>query len=189
MKKSGMRDQAPLLLSALVLGILLGTAVAKAPKSTSNPASDENTPPPPPANEQPASEKKSKGAGKSAKDSKDGEAAKKKEDAEALTLEGKIAELNGKELTLKISSRTLVVSGTCAISKGEVKDEAKFVDLKVGDRVTVTYAPLDGKDVATKIVVKAGKPGESAEAPKDESSASKEKKKKKSKPAEAGSDH
>jgi Cu/Ag efflux protein CusF len=187
------RHIAPLklvLLAALALGVAMGAAYAKGPKSSSNPASDENTPPPPPSSsESDSSSRKSKGAPKAAKDSKEGEGTKKKEDVDKQTLEGKISELSAKELTLKVASRVFSVPGNCAISKGDVKDEAKFEDLKVGDNITVSFTTSDGKDTATQILVKGGKSGDQ----KAKSSGSKEDspskgKKKKSAKTESGSD-
>lgn len=177
-----------ILLAALALGVAMGAVYAKGPKSSSNPASDENTPPPS-SSEPDSSSRKSKGASKAAKDSKEGAAAKKKEDTDKQTLEGKISELSARELTLKIASRVFSVPGTCAISKGDVKDEAKFDDLKVGDSITVSFTTVDGKDTATQIVVKGGKSGDQ----KSESSGSKDEgsskgKKKKGAKTESGSD-
>ena len=99
------------------------------------------------------------------------EAAPAKKDAAPMKEEkkapAKVKQVSGEVAAVDAAAKTLTVKG----KKGEValtaddKAAAKLADVKVGDKVTVKYKEMDGKNVATSIAAKkAAKKAEKKEA-------------------------
>jgi ribosomal protein S1 len=87
-------------------------------------------------------------------------APEKKEAAPAKTEEkkapAKVKHVAGEVAAVDAAAKTLTVKGKkgdVALSVGE-KAAAKLADIKVGDKVTVMYNEMDGKNVATNITVR-----------------------------------
>ena len=84
------------------------------------------------------------------------EAAPAKEEKKMDKKAAKAKQVTGEVAAVDAAAKTLTVKG----KKGEValsadeKAAAKLADVKVGDKVTVKYKEMDGKNVATSIVTK-----------------------------------
>jgi ribosomal protein S1 len=117
-----------------------------------------------------AEEKKAAPAEKAAPMEKKEAAPAKKEAApmkEEKKAPAKVKQVSGEVAAVDAAAKTLTVKG----KKGEValtaddKAAAKLADVKVGDKVTVKYKEMDGKNVATSIAAKkAAKKAEKKEA-------------------------
>ncbi len=102
--------------------------------------------------------------------------AEKKAPAKVKKVTGEVAAVDAKAKTLTVKGKKADV----ALSVDE-KAAAKLADVKVGDKVTVTYKEVDGKNVATSVVGK--KPAEKKMEKKEAAPAPKAEEKKPAAPA------
>ncbi|HET6515711.1 MAG TPA: hypothetical protein VFG09_11175 [Thermodesulfovibrionales bacterium] len=77
----------------------------------------------------------------------------------------KVKQVTGEVLAVDAAAKTLTVKGKKAEVALSVEDKAaaKLADIKVGDKVTVKYKEMDGKNVATHVTKKAEKKTEKKE--------------------------